>query len=639
MYSSKALTRPQPTSTEAPRASRVAARGRAYLEFDDNGRPIAANIQSPSDAELLDFIQRALDGDPYPVSGRAWPASSDAIDAEPLTSRIRNILQSGSAADPVALEPDVRALPIADELPSLSQADRIDISLPVEAEPAAVKGDPRRRWVFGFGSIATVIGCALAGALIPTLLAPPPHYRSQTVLQLQGEGVEREALLEVTAKRITSASLLSRTVAKLKLDRDPEFTGEKAGAFGVAMDLLSGSGSASDAPSRAQAALRGDIAVVTDAATGTLRLSVISEAAAKSADIANRLADAAIYDVTVAQSAGGSAANRGAADTTRVAYEQAKAALAAFEAQTGDDKIKAAVELQRQQQQLDADIKTAETDVQAAKARVTAAKSTTLANVLGGAVSSDLSSSGLDDLRSRYVAAKTGLSQLSTQLGPRHPRLLAQQATIDGLTANIRDQLQRLVATSDAELKSALDKRNALSGRMTALSQKKSDVDMTRFAQLQAAVATAQDEYEASLRNSTAADSSEIEVPIAVVSSAIATSAPLDDDLIGMQAAGFLLGLGGAFCLVFLRKWITDVTMPDEPAAEHLPTAPAATYRDEPMLPVQPFDEPPPHSNTAAAVEDCGAVVDDEMAHIRDAMASLRAKVETYALRRHVAQP
>ncbi|MEZ2222471.1 succinoglycan biosynthesis protein exop [Rhizobium sp. RCC_161_2] len=626
MFDNKARTRPHPDETEASRPSGGAV-SHAYLDRGEDGYLIAANLQpadphTASDAQLLAIIQKMLDGDPYPVSGRAKSVAVEVEEPQPLPDRIRDILRNRPAVNEA----------IADGEPARAAYDppvalhMDDAAVPLSSPMAipAVAPAPQRRWAFGLGSVAFGVAVSLAGAFVPTILASPPRYASQAVLRVEGQG-----LLDVVAKRVGAPSLLSDLVARLKLDRDPEFTGGHAGAFGVAMDLLSGNGNASDAPSRAQAILRKDIAVIADARTGTLHLTVTTGNPTRSVEIANRLADATIYDAMVAHGTGLTGKNSAPADRSLKNLEQAKAALANFKAQYGDDKIAVALDQQAQRQRLDGEIKASEAAVLSARSRASAARSATPATVMSGALPGDLSSAGLDDLRSRYSAAKIVLSQLSTQLGPRHPRLLAQQATVDSLAGDIRNQLQRLVASSDAALKTALEDQAKLTARMGALGQKTVDVDMARLAQLQDDVAAAQSRYDADLQNVDTAPA-EVAPPVTVLAPATAAKAPLDDDLAGRQIAGFLIGLGAALCLVFLRKWIGGQLPSQDRAAGSI--AVPESFFDPEAEPVS--NLPQPRFDEAIPVADDQPIVTDELTQIQRELALLRAKVETYAAQR-----
>lgn len=633
MFESKARTGFHPDDAETQKVSRRSGRHTSpYGEDDGLGSAVdlrAANSDDPRDTELRDILRRRLNGDPYPVSGRRRPpeVGTAAEQAEDVPYRPERHgmpeLALESAPDLLEFVPDL--------LEGITELPRQAANAPVVTEHASRTG----RWSFSLGALCFIAATALTGAAIPTLLAPPPLYVSQAVLHADGEGRGRQALLDVAAKRVVAPSVLSDIVARMKLDRDPEFTGSRAGALGVAVELLSGSGNASDAPSRAQATLRKDIAVDIDNQTGLLRLIVTSGDPARSADIANRLVLATLYDPAVAKAAGTSLGVETAADRSRKELDRASAALAEFKARYGEDNIAAAEALRQQRQHLDVQIKAADLAVRTAKARLAAVESATPASVLTGALSGDLSSPGLDDLRNRYNAAKSQLTQLSVQLGPRHPRLLAQQATVDDLAANMRSQLQRLAVSSEADVKAALEKQASFSAQMTAASQVGSDVDLGGLARLQDAVATAQSRYEADQQNATMTVS-EARPPLTVLSQAVASAAPLDGHLASNQAAGFLAGLCLALCAVFLRKWLAGAEVAeDQETDENIMLMAHALHHDDAMeLPSLPAiaPEPPP----VLVSDDAGQLdIADEWIRIQQELAFLRAKVETYAVRRH----
>ncbi|WP_188079909.1 succinoglycan biosynthesis protein exop [Neorhizobium sp. P12A] len=661
-----------------------ASRGGSAPYREDDRYPAPANIQGPSDAELIDILQRALRGDPYPVSGRK--TVSEPVAEPPLTDRIRGILRSDppmtrntaravvSAAlpTPAALPPQPQILPkqeIAEERIAPPAPQPVAKVAPREAKigpaPEIVKinqaAKPTRRgWSFGLSSIAFVAAVAISGAVLPAFLAGPPQYVATARLQLQSGAASQPGFMDILTKRIASPHLLSQVVAKLKLDRDPEFTGGTAGPIGVAVDLLSSSGAASDALSRAQATLRSAIEVTPNRPAGLLYLSVTAGSAEKSARIANMLADATVYDAVI--SPGTEMPGQASAiDANRKAYDQASAALAAFNTQTGQDKIKAAIDLQQDKSELDKQAADADKAVDATRIRLTAAKTAKLSDVLDGSLSPDLRSSpALEDMRDRYAAAKTTLSQLSAELGPRHPRLLAQQATVDDLRANIQTELLRLVAASDSDLKAALADQKATADRVAALSRKDIGVDMARFGQLQAAVEAARERYENSLQRTAETKPSAAPVPLSVASPAIAPSAPIEDNLTAAETVGFLMGLGIALCLVFLRKWIVDALL-DGAEGEAVIAAEQSSLRSEPVMePRRPSIAPSPQKFDAAipvandlpkappaaplpvATQTPGVTenpgVTEDIAALQARMASLRAKVESYAAKRNGAR-
>lgn len=635
MFESKTRTGFYPDEAETFEVSQRSGRRAISDRIDDDFRGRtglrAANSDDPRDAELRAILRRRLNGDPYPVSGGKTLQPGEVPQHQPLAEQIGSILSHRyGEREPAAGRPPEPVPDLLEFVPDLLENEPLQpFSEPVLPDPMR-----RRNWSLSFRSLGFIVATALAGAAIPTVLAPPPLYMSQAFLHAEGEGRVRQSVLDIAAKRAVAPSALSDVVARLKLDRDPEFTGSRAGAVGVAVELLSGNGNASDAPSRAQASLRRNVTVGIDDATGLLRLTVMSGDPVRSADIANRLAVTTVYDSAVAQAAAIPSAGDTASGRSRKELDRASAALADFKARYGEDKIAAALAMQDQRRQLDSEIKAADLAVRSARANASAAKSATPASLLSGALPADLAPAGFDDLRSRYSAAKAQLAQLSTQLGPRHPRLLAQQATVDDLTSSIRNQLQRLVVSSDAALKAALEKQEALSARMTALSQKSIDVDIVRLAQLQDAVAAAQSRYEADRQNAALAPS-DTRAPMTVISQAVAAAAPIDDHLAGNQAAGFLAGFGLSLCLVFLRKWLAGVTGADDYAiAETAISRPVSQHEIEPaFLPLPDLTheapaEPMPEAEAHTAAK-------DEWLRIRQELAELRSKVQTYAAHRH----
>lgn len=634
MFESKTRTGFYPQDAQTPEVSRrVGTRASPHGEDDNLSGAAdlrAANTDDPRDAELRAILRRRLNGDPYPVSGHRRLREN-----EPTAAQGENISHAYNAER--GRLPERTSEPASDLLDFVPDLLEGMPELPPQtaAAPVAVEHISRSgRWSLSLRALCFIAATALMGAAIPILLAPPPRYVSQAVLHAEGDGRGRQALLDVAAKRVVAPSVLSDVVARMKLDRDPEFTGSRAGALGIAVELLSGSGNASDAPSRAQATLRKDVAVEIDNQTGLLRLIVTSGDPARSADIANRLVIATLYDPGVAKAAGTSLGVETAVDRSRKELDRASAALAEFKARYGEDRIAAAEALRQQRQQLDVQIKAADLAVRTAKARLVAVKSATPASVLGGALSGELSSPGLDDVRSRYNAAKSQLTQLSVQLGPRHPRLLAQQATVDDLAANMRSQLQRLVVGSEADVKAALEKQAALSAQMTTASQTGSDVDLVRLGQLQEAVTAAQARYEADQQNAGMAIS-EVRPPLTVLSQAVAAAAPLNDQLVSNQVIGFLTGLGLALCVVFLRKWLAGAALTEDQATDEsvMPTALALSHEDDAEPQLLPAIAPEP---SVALVHDADRLdIADDWGRIRQELASLRAKVEAYAVHRH----
>ncbi|MGO6906499.1 succinoglycan biosynthesis protein exop, partial [Rhizobium ruizarguesonis] len=243
---------------------------------------------------------------------------------------------------------------------------------PAEPRPAA----PRRR-VGGTGLAMMVAAATIIGAGLPALMpALPALYRAEATLAVKSDAASRAAFTQAAAKGLLSARMVASTVAALRLDHDPEFAGARANALGVALDLLSATGAAADPASRAEATLKHAVEILPDAAAGTILVRVTTGDSGKSMRIAARLAEA------VSTADGPSDAETDA--VLRKTYDEAKAELAAFTAKSGEGNVKVAIDLRRQIDQLDADLKAADQNILAAKAQTDRLKAAKLAEVLDG---------------------------------------------------------------------------------------------------------------------------------------------------------------------------------------------------------------------------------------------------------------
>ncbi|ANK84374.1 MULTISPECIES: hypothetical protein [unclassified Rhizobium] len=561
---------------------RVAARPRAdddpYRQPRLSGPDIA-----PPEADLLRAIGRVLE-----------EQRMKAVPEAPLVDRIETILGNRlRAANDVGHrlppEPARYEEPVASAgVPAISVEPLTVIHQePLEPRPAAPE---RRAGKAGFA--ATVAAATILGAGLPMLMpAAPALYRAETTLAVKTDAASRAALTQAAAKGLVSARVVASTVATLKLDRDPEFVGTGANAFAVVFDLLSATGTAADPTSRAEAALKHAVEIVPDAAAGTIRVRVTTGDGAKSTRIAARLAEAAGGDAR-----GG---NPETDAVLRKAYDEAQAELAAFTAKSGEGNVKVAIELRRQIDRLDADLKEAEESILAAKAKADQLKAAKLADVLDGSLSSDMISPALQDWRDKYALARTALAQLSAELGPRHPRLLQQQAETDGLKENMGKELARLAQAANAAAKAAVDARKGLNDRRNTLIAQSRDtgVDLSRLTELREKANAARSRLEEAASASGAADDGHMTMLKPPLASAISAT----DGLTGRALAGAATGLAIGLALAFLLSLRKSVASP----ATELPASP-------------PVASPPPSPVPAPAAVDEIELLRSEISGLRD---------------------
>ncbi|MBY3388052.1 GumC domain-containing protein [Rhizobium laguerreae] len=571
---------------------RAAAGQRPY--DDSYGAPRSSRPDiAPPEAELLRAIGRALE------EQRARAART-----APLVDRIETILGNRLRAANDVGHPLPQELAGDDELsvpadePMISPAPLAAVrEEPAEPRPVA----PRRR-ASGIGLAMMVAAVTIIGAGLPTLMpASPALYRAEATLAVKSDAASRAAFTQAAAKGLLSARVVASTVATLKLDHDPEFAGASANALGIALDLLSATGAAADPASRAEATLKHAVEILPDTAAGTIRVRVTTGDSGKSMRIAARLAEA----VSAADGAGGNVET----DTAlRKTYDELKAELTAFTAKSGEGNVKVAIDLRRQIDRLDADLKAADQNILAAKAQVDRLKAAKLAEVLDGSLPSDMLSPALQDWRDKYAVAKTTLAQLSAELGPRHPRLLQQQAETDGLKENMGKELTRLAQTANLAAKAAVDARKGLNDRRNTLIAQSRDtgVDLSRLTELseKANAARSRLEEATSAAVETAADGR-----ILLLKPALATAVSGSDGLIGRTltgaAAGLAIGLAAAF-LLRLRRPVADS------ASEKMPVS-----RPQAPLPSMPVAAPAPL---------------DEMELLRSEISGLRDRLRVHAL-------
>ncbi|TAZ71616.1 succinoglycan biosynthesis protein exop [Rhizobium ruizarguesonis] len=547
---------------------------------------------APPEAELLRAIGRVLE------EQRARAART-----APLVDRIETILgnrlrAANDVGHPLPQEPARHEeLTVLAGEPMISSAPLAAVrEEPAEPQPAA----PRRR-VGGTGLAMMVAAATIIGAGLPALMpASPALYRAEATLSVKSDAASRAAFTQAAAKGLLSARMVASTVAALKLDHDPEFAGTSANALGVALDLLSATGAAADPASRAEAALKHAVEILPEAAAGTILVRVTTGDSGKSMRIAARLAEA----VSAADGPGDAETDA----ALRKTYDEAKAELAAFTAKSGEGNVKVAIDLRRQIDQLDADLKAADQNILAAKAQTDRVKAAKLAEVLDGSLPSDMLSPALQDWRDKYAVARTALAQLSAELGPRHPRLLQQQAETDGLKENMGKELTRLAQTANLAAKAAVDARKGLNDRRNTLIAQSRDtgVDLSRLTELseKANAARSRLEEATSAAVGTAADGRIILLKPALATTVLGTDGLTGRSLAG-AAAGLAIGLAAAF-LLRLRRPVADPAMEKAPAPQ--PQAP---------LPSMPAQDPAPI---------------DEMEVLRSEISGLRDRLRVHAL-------
>jgi uncharacterized protein involved in exopolysaccharide biosynthesis len=537
----------------------------------DGRRSTAATVRvealpiRPSEAELLRVIGKALEEQRLQRGAPPEP---------PLVDRIETILGTRLQAANDVRSPEEPSKPQA---PSavLYEIDDADLGTPPEHHVSLAK------------PLAAIAVAVMVGAAIPLLMpAGPAHYAAETAFHVQADSAERAAMTAAAMQRLLSASTMSATVEALRLDRDPEFTGGPSNAVGVAFELLSGSGAAVDAASRAEKTLGGMVEADADRASGTVHLKVTTADGAKSSRIALWLSNML--------TSGGNSASAQERAGFRKAYDDAQAELGAFTAKSGEGNVKVAADLQHRVNQLDADLKIAEQRIALAKDKADRLKRAKAEDVLNGSLPAEAVSPALQAERDKYVAEKATLSLLASELGPRHPRLLGQQAVVDGLKDKVAKELARQAQDANAGLKTAVEARKTLNDQRNTLIAQSRDtgVDLAKLTELRDRAEAARSRMEdAVTATASTAPLAAVLKPMHITAVSSGSTLPVHS-AIG-PALGLALGLAGMVAFRSLRK---------RPAP--LPEMIAPAEQPEPQV--------------------------DELEQLRDQLASLRDKLQSY---------
>lgn len=552
------------------------------------------------EAELLRVIERALRAQQLPLPD-ADPVSPAEL---PLVSRIETILGKKIEAANDGRTPPSAPLPRADmdDVIDALAAEEFHIAADEDhaAHTAAAEHSPalsRSPWPLVAVGALCVLG-ATAGMLIPT---EPAGFRAEGVLAVQGAGEHRPALITAARDALVSPRTIATAVTALKLDHDSEFSGGTSDAFKVAGDLLSASGAAADPVSRAEASLATAIHASADTKAGTVGFAVTTGSATKSARIASYLVSAV--------SGPGSTAQAGDA-ALKAATSQADAELATFTQQNGEGNVQVATRLQQQVADANAGLQDAEQRVATARQQADLLKTAKADDVLTGALAAQVVSPSLEDRRSKYAAAKSELAQLSSSLGPRHPRLIAQQAEVDGLRDSIGQELGRLSRDAADELKAAVAARRQLGDQRNALIAQSKDtgVDLARLADLRDKVAAAHQRLEDAITTgSLPADGAHLVVLKAP--QVVAVSAGRSPWL--TSAVGALAGLAFGLAGLLRRR--------SEPADEIGQPAPPVPVEPAVAMPLDAFPEMQADATP------------DEVEMLRAEIATMRDRLRSYA--------
>ena len=163
----------------------------------------------------------------------------------------------------------------------------------------------------------------------------------------------------------------------------------------------------------------------------------------------------------------------------------------------------------------------------------------------------------MSELRSQYAAMRQEADQLSVRLGPRHPQYLAMQAQLKGAREQIANELRRIVASVQTDLKRAVQQEQDLSARLAQLKVRSGDVnvDLVTLRELEREAAAKRAVYEAYLlRAKETGEQRDINTAnMSVISQAFPPIDPTGPSRATITLGGMILGFVAGIGLGVLR--------------------------------------------------------------------------------------
>ncbi|MEZ2132878.1 MULTISPECIES: GumC family protein [unclassified Sinorhizobium] len=298
-------------------------------------------------------------------------------------------------------------------------------------------------------------------------------------------------MIDSQVQILTSGKVLRRVADALKLNDDPEFGG--------------GRGDATSAYLVADA-LQKALVIAREAGTYVVSLKATTKDPAKSARIANQVVTSFLQEENSASSnlyENTSSALDGRLTDLRQKVQDAEQAVETFRAD--NDMVTADGNLISDQRltSLNALLVAAQDKTIQAKTRADAASNLSFEDVVSGNGSSDTAvSSSLVSLRQQYAALAATVGSLETQLGTRHPRLLAARSSLESLADEIRNELRRRASSARAEYDQAKKAEDAVAKELAvqkALQVNSSD-KLVELNELQRKATAAREIYETVLK-------------------------------------------------------------------------------------------------------------------------------------------
>ncbi|MBD8664172.1 hypothetical protein IFT59_13030 [Rhizobium sp. CFBP 8752] len=443
------------------------------------------------------------------------------------------------------------------EKPDSPAVDRARDNIPARrALPSAL---------FGIGLLTALGGVAP----LALLGGSEPTFTAHTQLKVGAIG---EQTVSAAIGQLLARTTIDNLIHALNLGKDSSFATEPQSVTGLLYEIVSGTGTTT---LQDEAGLRDRltraITISYDRITTDLRIAATAGKSEEARQIVGMLGNA----VPIALSVGAVDGRDPAVEALRDTLGRAEAALSGFVSRTGKDKVAELKSRAAEMRDLTRDVEQTESDLAALNDRLNQASAMKVADVLNKPLPDSLDYTGLEYQRQRHVEAQLSVDQLSSDLGPLHPRYQAAEAVLAQARNSIQDALKQLVKSLNSQKAHATTQLAELRTKLDQFTADKTVSDeIAKLSGLETAVAEARDNYSTGRFNSpgsakpAAAPRVQISKPLTVTPNEAPATVWLGLPwyaLSGLGAfAGLLLGAAGAM-LIGRRP-------SQEPAVDHLDT-------------------------------------------------------------------
>lgn len=335
-----------------------------------------------------------------------------------------------------------------------------------------------------------VIVCDIIGAAVGVFIAisTPHKYYADSRLILDPRDVQvtdtvnsnnqasSQVLLAVVDSQMQvarSTAVLERVVEKLRLDQDPEFNGaDESGVLSKFKRFLSSSTQSNDPFENAVTYLQDNMGLARDPETFLVYIGANTNNAEKSALVANTIVEE--YLVEYKQQQSGIFAKT--TDSIEVRLEELRKKLDAAEngivgyrSENDIIDVGGGVINEKEMLALSNELAKVRADQVAKTVLANELKNTNLDGLISGSFPQAALTPTLSELRKQYTQAKSNSDSLAVGLGPRHPQYIAAKASADAVAVEIRNELTRIVSSTQNDVLRARDSEGQLADKLAVL--------------------------------------------------------------------------------------------------------------------------------------------------------------------------